>query len=194
MATEDIEIDLSKTPHYEAGAILLAHLALPEGTDNARGGLIFSLCHCALRARFDLKSPEAHCEQPLKPVYVFRAEEQVRKDFRTFDRRLRDRLVAADMAIVLLKKATGTLPAVLPEGLRKLSLNELSAWASRKLPENQKTGDVPEQHNTESRVWRASLSASGASAPGWYYCGPRGSTMLTASLLQLACSILEKRS
>jgi len=157
MSEQDIEIDVSMTKPYEAGAIVLAHLALPNGTEEARGGLIFSLCNRALRAKYDLASSEAHSEQLLKPIYVFRAENQIGKDFRTFDRRLRDRLIAADMAIALLKEATGTLPATLPEGLRTLSLNELSAWAGRKLPESRKKGAGRDQGDIETRIWRESL-------------------------------------
>jgi hypothetical protein len=157
MAHEDIVIDLSKTRHYEAGAIFLAVLAYPESEDEARGGLIFSLCNLALRAQFPLASPEAGSEQSLKPIYVLRPEPLIRKDLRTFDRRLRDRLVAADMAIALLQRATGLLPSQLPKGLRTLSLNELSTWVARKLPESQIKGGVREQANTETRVWRASL-------------------------------------
>jgi len=33
-----MEIDVSKMRHHEAGTILLAHLALPQGNDDARGG------------------------------------------------------------------------------------------------------------------------------------------------------------
>jgi hypothetical protein len=92
--------------------------------------LIFSLCNRALRKKFsDPNTDEAQSEQALKPLYVFRPEAAVRKDLRTFDRRLRDRFVAADMAIVLLKDAIGALPS-LPEGLGSLSLNALSTWAS----------------------------------------------------------------
>ncbi len=110
MEASEIEIDMSRTRPYEAGAIIFAHLALPNGTEEARGGPIFSLCHLALRARFDPSGPEAGIEQPLKPVYVFRTESEVRTDLRTFDRRIRDRLIAADIAVARLKKATGVLP------------------------------------------------------------------------------------
>jgi hypothetical protein len=157
MSEDDIEIDLSKTRHFEAGAIMLAMLALPHGSEETRGGLIFSLCSRALRARFDLTRPESHREHLLKPVYVFRTEAEMRKDFRTFDRRLRDRLVAADMAIALLKKATGALPIKLPAGLKSLSLNELSEWAGRKFPKIPKKGRDREPGNTETRIWRESL-------------------------------------
>ena len=157
MTENEIEIDLSKTRHFEAGAIMLAMLALPLGSDDARGGLIFSLCNRALRARFDLTRPESHREHLLKPVYVFRTEAEMRKNFRTFDRRLRDRLIAADMAIAVLKKATSTLPIKLPAGLKSLSLNELSQWAERKLPKIRKKGRARETGNTETRIWRESL-------------------------------------
>jgi hypothetical protein len=68
---ETIEIDFTQTRPFEAGAILLAHLALPRGSDDARGGLIFSLCNRALRMKFsDPTTAEAQSEQALKPLYV----------------------------------------------------------------------------------------------------------------------------
>lgn len=157
MTDTAIEIDLARTRPYEAGAILLAILALPEEDDSSRSRLIFTLCHLALQAQFDLHSPEALVEQPIKPIYAFRPEVQMRRDLRTFDRRLRDRLVAADIAHALLKRVSGTLPASLPSGLATFSLNELSAWADRNLPPSRVRGGVHEASNTEARIWRPSL-------------------------------------
>ncbi len=151
-----IEIDLSVTRHFEAGAIVLAMLALSGASDEVRAGLIYSLCHRALRAKFDLASPESCIEQPLKPIYVFRSEGELAKDFRKFDRLIRSRLIAADMAFVLLKKKTGTLPDLLPKGLEKLSLNELSEWVGRKHLKSRKRGIEIEPGNIESRMWRPS--------------------------------------
>lgn len=157
MAEFAITIDLSRTRLFEAGAIVLALLALPKAAEEARGGMIFSLCHLALRETYNLTTPDALVEQSLKPVYVFRSEVEMRRDLRTFDRRLRDRLIAGEMALALLKRAVGELPEVLPPGLDGFTLAELSTWAERHLPESRILGGVHEPANTESRIWRASL-------------------------------------
>lgn len=151
-----IEIDLSRTRHFEAGAIMLATLALPAASDEERGSLICSLCHRALRAQFDPASPGSCIERPLKPIYVFRSEAELAKDFRKFDRLIRDRLIAADMAFALLKQKTGTLPGQLAKGLAKSSLNELSEWVGRKHLKSRKRAIEIEPGNVESRIWRPS--------------------------------------
>ena len=158
VVTEDgIEIDLSKTRSFEAGAIVMTILALPDGDEEARGGMIFSLCHLALRDQYGPENPDSVREQLLKPVYAFRTEAEIRRDLRTFDRRVRDRLIAADMAFALLKKKTGTLPPKLPKDLNSFSLNALSARAARFLPKPRTPGDERDQGNIETRIWRTSL-------------------------------------
>jgi hypothetical protein len=151
-----VKIDLSKTRHFEAGAIILAMLALPDASDEDRGGLIYSLCHRALRAKFDLTKSDSHIEQPLKPIYVFRTEADLAKDFKKFDRLLRDRFIAADIALALLKRKTDALPETLPPGLAKFSLNELCERAAKKYLKSRKRGGVIEAGNVESRQWRSS--------------------------------------
>src|ERR1044072_4899433 len=86
-----IELDLAKSPVYEAGAALLAVLALPNGDDATRGNLVASLCHLAIAAQYDPSDSTARETQPLKPIYAIRSEDQVRRDLKKIERHLRDR-------------------------------------------------------------------------------------------------------
>lgn len=101
MTDRPIEIDLAPTRPFEAGAVLLAVLALPCEDENTRGGLIFSLCHLVLQARFDLRASEAQVEQPIKPIYAFRSGNDLRGDLRKLKRLPRDRMLATRMVIPL---------------------------------------------------------------------------------------------
>ena len=61
--------------------------------------------------------------QPIKPIYAFRLEQDISRDLRTLERRMRDRMIAGRMGIGFLKEAvTGRVP----EGLKRLSINELA--------------------------------------------------------------------
>jgi hypothetical protein len=85
----------------------------------------------------------------MKPKHALRAERDIRRDRKTLNRRLRDRMFAAHIAIAFLQHAAGQEPK-LPRGVARLSLNELAADAAEKLGQ-------ADAGNVESRVWRPSL-------------------------------------
>jgi hypothetical protein len=126
MSDAHLELDLSKCPVYESGALLIALLVLPDGDEVARRSLMATLCQFALSAQFDLKSAESWKEQPIKPAYAFRSETEMRRDTRTLHRRWRDRILAARMASPLVTKGLINELPRLPVEIKKLSLNELS--------------------------------------------------------------------
>lgn len=68
---------------------------------------------------------------------------------KTLGRRLRDRMVAAHIAMGFLQHAAGQTPK-LPPGVARLSLNELTAYVSSQARQS-------DPGNTESRVWRPSI-------------------------------------
>jgi hypothetical protein len=147
MSAMDFVLDFSASETYECGAALLALLAYPVDTGNVRDGLRASLCANYLRNQYSLADDAV---PPLaKSVYAFRSERDVKKDLKTLDRRLRDRMVAARMAIGFLQEAAGTPPR-LPPDVSRLSLNQLSEMVK----DDAKQSD-PE--NVESRIWRPSI-------------------------------------
>jgi hypothetical protein len=83
----------------------------------------------------------------MKPIYAFRLQQDISRDLRTLDRRIRDRMIAGRMGIGFLKEAvTGQVPA----GLKRLSINELAELV-------RDDARYSEPENVETRIWRPSL-------------------------------------
>jgi hypothetical protein len=154
---KSIEIDLKRTGLFEAGAVLVAVLALPSGDEVSRGSLVTSLCHLILKGVFLANGEDGASNQPIKPIYAFRTESELKRDLKILQRLLRDRMIAAQMALPLLMRAEGFLPSKLPEGLSKLTLDELAVWAITKVPELAEADSPMESSNIETRIWRPSL-------------------------------------
>lgn len=144
-------IDYTRNESYECGMILLTILAYPEpNTDMQKENLHASLCHLYLRAEFEEEPEWRNTPQSIKPLYAFRTEKQVSKDLRQLQRRLRDRMIAARIAMPFLQEVNiGKLP-VLPKPVARLSLNGMCSLvlddAGHSDPEN-----------VETRIWRKSI-------------------------------------
>jgi hypothetical protein len=145
-------IDFRHQAPYECGAILITLLAYPEptATDETLGSLCRSLCHLHLRATSEIDPEWAGAPQPIKPLYAFVDPKQLNQDLRQLKRRLRDRMVAARVAIGFLKEVVSGKVPKLPAGLKNLSLNQLSILVLDDL-------DSEDEGNVETRVWRPSL-------------------------------------
>ena len=100
-------IDLNRVEVYEAGATLLSVLAYPSDSEETRAEVHASLCHRALHVLCAIEPGWALCPQRMKPIYALRRPDDVSRDLRTLQRRLRDRMAAGRMAIGLLKEAVG---------------------------------------------------------------------------------------
>lgn len=152
MANRHFAIDFRNLASYEPGAILLTLLAHPEpeASDETLGRLQRTLCHLHLKAKADNDPDWAATVQPIKPLYAFADPKHVQQDLRQFKRRLRDRMVAARMAIAFLQEVQPGKAARLPNGIRRLSLNALSLIVLDDL-------DMQDDLNVETRVWRPSL-------------------------------------
>ena len=137
---------------YEAGALLLMALAYPEDkiTDEERDNIHASLCCWALRARGNEDRDWLMNPQRIKPFYALRDTDQIAKDLKTFQRRMRDRDVAGRMAMAFLKKALSGKEPELPEGIKRLSLNEISVMVLE-------DAGLSDPENVESRIWRKSI-------------------------------------
>jgi hypothetical protein len=131
---------------FECGAALLALLAFPSSTDAERVEIAASLCSAHLRAKF---KEAGNPEELVKAKYAFRDDATIRKDLKKLDRLVRDRMVAAHVAIAFLQNAIGHRPN-LPRDVKRLSLNQLSEFAMRQAKQS-----IPE--NFETRIWRATL-------------------------------------
>jgi hypothetical protein len=138
-------LDAKNQSFFECGASLLALLAFPSSNDADRAEIAASLCSTHLRAKF---KEAGNPEELVKAKYAFRDEGTIRKHLKNLDRLVRDRMVAAHVAIAFLQKAVGHSPN-LPSDVKRISLNQLSEFAmglaNQSNPENFKT-----------RVWRPS--------------------------------------
>lgn len=145
-------LDLDRHETYECGAMLVSLLAYPadDEHDTKRSNLHASLCALALRTQFDESSPEWCQPQLMKPVYAFRDETQTNRDLKTLKRRLRDRMVAAHMAMPLLQEVKLGRPPKLPDDLKRLSINALSEFVLKDAVQT-------EPKNVETRIWRPTL-------------------------------------
>ena len=131
---------------FECGATLLALLAFPRADDTKLAEIVASLRSEHLRAKFQ---QSGNPDERVKAKYAFRAAGTIKRDLRTFDRSIRDRMAAAHVAVAMLQKAVGHTPK-LPASVTRLSLNQLSAFAMG-------TANQSNPENFETRVWRASL-------------------------------------
>jgi len=143
-------IDFQRLAVYEAGALLVTLLAFPEASDQMRGDVHASLCNYALRIKSAIEPDCATLAQPIKPLYALRSERDCNRDLRTLLRRVRDRMIAGRMAVAFLKGALPGQELKLPQGLKRLSINQLSRLV---LDDTRFT----DPHNVETRIWRPSL-------------------------------------
>ena len=140
-------IDFNHVEVYEAGALLITLLAYPREREEVWAQVHASLCSYALRIKSASEPNWATAPQPMKPIYAFRLQQDISRDLRTLDRRIRDRMIAGRMGIGFLKEAvTGQVPA----GLKRLSINELAELV-------RDDARYSEPENVETRIWRPSL-------------------------------------
>ena len=140
-------IDFNRVEVYEAGALLITLLAYPREREEVWAQVHASLCSYALRIKSASEPNWATVPQPMKPIYAFRLQQDISRDLRTLDRRIRDRMIAGRMGMGFLKEAvTGQVPA----GLKRLSVNELAELV-------RDDARYSEPENVETRIWRPSL-------------------------------------
>ena len=103
-----------------------------------------------LRAKADLDPAWAASPQWIKPLYALRELKEINRDLRSLGRRLRDRMVAARMAIGFMQEIElGHVPK-LPPTVERLSLNQMSLLVLDDLQQ-------ADAGNAEFRVWRPSI-------------------------------------
>jgi hypothetical protein len=141
-------VDLNRVEVYEAGASLITLLAYPREREEVWAQVHASLCNYALRIKSASEPDFATVPQPMKPIYAFRLQQDISRDLRTLERRIRDRMIAGRMGIGFLKEAvTGQVPA----GLKRLSINELAELVLD-------DAGYSEPQNVETRIWRPSFA------------------------------------
>jgi hypothetical protein len=146
MSVPSLVLNARSQTLFECGAAILALLAFPSASDPERAQIAASLCASHLRAMFeDAGDPDEF----VKVKYAFRDLKTIKEDLKKLDRLVRDRMVAANVAIAFLQNAVGHRPN-LPSSVKRLSINQLAQWVMEEANQS-----VPE--NFETRVWRPSL-------------------------------------
>ncbi len=161
MGRQEIEINSQNNEVYECGATLVAVLAYPfDDEDNSRRAEIHaSLCRHAIEYQY-LSNPDDWSPKPVKLQYVSRDAKTAERETKFAARRLGERLVAARMAIPFLQRSELGQPPDLPKIIKRLSLNEMAAFALEDAGQS-------DAGNVERRFWTPSrpvihLAASAA--------------------------------
>jgi len=144
-------IDFRSNEVYECGAALIALLALPEEKfSDRRAELHGALCALALHAMAQSDDTWRWTPQKVKPGYLLISPSEVARADRQCRRQLHHRMVAARMAMPLLREASEGKVPTLPKGMNRLSINELAGLVAEDVGQE-------DTHNIEARVWRPSL-------------------------------------
>jgi hypothetical protein len=145
-------IDFRQLEVYEIGAMLVTWLAFPgeKESEEQRGRVHASLCAYALKAKYQCDPEWLVSPQPIKPLHALRTQRDIDRDLRTLERRFRDRMIAARMAIGFLKEAVSGEVPKLPAGIKRLSVNQMALMVL------DDTG-YTEPENVKTRIWRPSL-------------------------------------
>src|ERR1700741_3572594 len=130
MASQEIKLSLKQNAVYQCGAALVTIVACAgaDPSNRRQAGLYASLCNLALWAQH-LADPDDVTPITATPQNIFRDIKVVRRDIGYVERRVGERMVAGRMAVPFLLAAELGRVARLPRGIRRLSLNEMAAFA-----------------------------------------------------------------
>lgn len=147
----EYHLDFTTSPE-ESCAALFAILAFPKDDEheNNRASLLATLCHLYYRSRAETDETWAITPQLIKPVYAFRDQKQIDHDLKQLKRRLRDRMLAAKMAIAFLQEVELGPAFQLPGNVKRMSIKQLSEILLEETA-------FMEIENIGTRIWRASL-------------------------------------
>lgn len=143
-----VELSFARSPVYEVGAVLLALLSCPKPEEEARRAeLLASLCGRAIGLQH-LADPDDITPITIAPQYIL-DQKLIQRDTRFVSKRLGERLVAGRMMIPFLQRAAMGQAPPLPNGVKRLSLNEMSSFVLE-------DAGLSDPNNIELRIWRPS--------------------------------------
>lgn len=133
---------------FEVGAQLLGILAFPENPVRARAAAD-AWCAQMIQADLVVFPDSAEIVRVDYPQYARMRNWEIRRGLRSATTRLRYRAIAARMSRGFFFENLYSQPAELPEGMTRLSLNQLSVLVK---PESRQN----DPENIEKRIWRSS--------------------------------------
>lgn len=145
------KLDPNLLEPFEIGARLTAVVAFPgAGEDEARSKAEEALCAKLVRITFETFPETTEDLRERFPLYYSIDPKEAGRRLRTLRRRLDDRMIAGRMSLGFLEEAITKKPPRLPDGMPRLSLNELSKLVQREARQS-------DPENVERRVWRQTL-------------------------------------
>ena len=147
---EVYEVDLFATDPYDVSALIISTWACPEDKEKAlRERLYLSLCSLFIRDSARRGAEWAQRPQLIIPNQACRAEDDIRSDVKTLERRFKDRMTAGRMVVAFLQEVEmGTVPP-LPPRVDRISINEMAGYALE-------GRGIVDRTNMKSRVFRPS--------------------------------------
>jgi hypothetical protein len=144
-----IDISFARMGVYECGATLLALLACPAKSKEAkRKELYLSLCAWALWCKY-LAASDDWTPITVRPQQVFRHPDRIDSDVAFVGKRFCERMVAGRMAVPFFLRAELGDELMLPRQIRRLSLNQMAEFVL-------KDAGLANPENVETRFWRPS--------------------------------------
>jgi hypothetical protein len=135
---------------FEVGAQILGVLAFPGDIGRARAAAN-AWCAELVQANIEAFADTADEVRADYPHYASMFRWEIRRQLRSAKTQLRNRAVAARMSRGFFFENVYSRPPELPEGMRTLSLNQLSILVQRESGQS-------DPENTEKRIWRTSRS------------------------------------
>lgn len=143
-------LDPGRLESFEIGSLLLAILAFPGADEEvALKEAAEALCARQLRTTIAVDRRRMRDWKAAFPDYAAIDEPERRRRLRTFQRRLRHRMLASKMSLAFFEEGITKRPAKRPSWMKRLSINELSKLI---LPESHQG----HSENLERRVWHDS--------------------------------------
>ena len=144
-----IDVSFTQMEVYECGAKLLALLACPADSEEARREeLYLSLCGRALWSRY-LAAPDDWTPITVRPQHVFRHPDRIDSDVAFVGKRFGERMVAGRMAVPFFWHAELGDRLMLPRQIERLSVNQMAEYVLE-------DAGLADPENVESRFWRPS--------------------------------------
>jgi len=146
-----IEIDLTAMPLWEAGAVVISHVAFPLPARAAQRDRYFDgLCGKHIRTHADGDGGWARAPQWIKPAHALLTPQQLKSATKTGDARMSERLLAGAMALPLMCEEIFGEPAELRAGVKRLSVASIAEHFKPVSAES-------DAENLLKRTWRPTL-------------------------------------
>jgi hypothetical protein len=143
------EYSFERNEVYECGAALLTVLTCARNGDDERSlHLYLSLCAKALWLKH-IMDPDNCTPIVVNPRYVFRDRKTIDRDVAFVAKRLGERMVAGRMAIPFFQRAALGAAGSLPNGIKRLSVNQMAGLVLKDAGQSEPT-------NVERRYWAPS--------------------------------------